>query len=67
MAGPTDRPPDETLLSRIQGWRARNVELIHPTWGEVYIAEALLLLHQDLVNLEVTLRAMKEGWPDGSY
>ena len=65
MAGPTDKSPDEVLLERIQ--RNNNEPLMRPTWGELYIAEALLIIHQDLVNLESTLRAAKEGWPDGSY
>jgi hypothetical protein len=66
MAGPTDPSPDEVLLGRIQAWKGKG-ELLCPTWGEVYIAEALLIIHQDLANLVWELRALKEGWPNGSY
>ena len=65
MAGPTDKFPDEVLLERIR--RNDGQSLRRPTWGELYIAEALLLLHQDLANLVWELRALKEGWPNGSY
>jgi hypothetical protein len=67
MAGPIDRTDDEVLLDKIRSVQQANSLRHISTHGELLIAEALALILQQLVCLTAELKALKEGWPNGSY